>query len=421
MEGQRRSGAPQTRRWMEQRWLVDNIILANGVDFAGQFLTGLGAAAGPEGAADAAEVRRSIRKYADISPAAEAVATRREAKAAAAEAVSDRIAARESYYVAACLWAYAQWPIVETNETNLRYNERKRECFRRYAKLADHRIEEVSIPFKGSSLSGWFHLPVGYTQGRVPAIVSITGMDGYKEKIVSLRDDPWLSRGFAVLAIEGPGQFESAVLGTRVSVPAWAEAGRLIADWMDRRQEVDPGRLGLCGRSFGTFCSTIMVANEPRYRAWAISAPCLEPGFHTIFEEAAPTFKRRFMWMAGYIEETAFDQFRRSLTWEDEVKKIRAPLLCVSGEHDELSPLLHTERLVESIDAPKILVIYQGARHGIWDSPSVSLGPSYQAFMPEWMLARVSGTPMEDERWYIEASGRLVKTPLSVRSRTTMQ
>ena len=38
---------------------------------------------------------------------------------------------------------------------------------------------------------------------------------------------------------------------------------------------------------------------------------CLEPGGHTIFEEASPTFKKRFMYMSGFTDEAEFDEFRK--------------------------------------------------------------------------------------------------------------
>jgi len=97
----------------------------------------------------------------------------------------------------------------------------------------------VGIPFQGKKLPAWFHLPPGYPGGRIPAVVSFQGMDGFKEMGVSLYGDRWLQRGIAVLAVEGPGQYESPVLGIYVTMPAWVEAGPVLMDWMRSRPEVD--------------------------------------------------------------------------------------------------------------------------------------------------------------------------------------
>jgi pimeloyl-ACP methyl ester carboxylesterase len=236
-------------------------------------------------------------------------------------------------------------------------------------------------------------------------------MDGFKEASVSMYGDRWLSRGMAVLTVEGPGQYESAVLGIHVSMPNWVEAGRAMMEWMRARPEVDPARIGVAGQSFGSFFSTIVCANEPRFRACAVTASCLEPGFHTIFEEASPTFKRRFMYMSGYTDEAAFDRFCGTLTWEGHAQKIRVPYLCVQGEADELSPIEHTERLFRTLSCPRQLVVYQNCRHSVGNVASTNLGPAPQTLVADWMQARLAGKESPSERWFVESSGRVVKTP----------
>jgi len=65
------------------------------------------------------------------------------------------------------------------------------------------------------------------------------------------------------------------------------------------------------------------------------------------------------MYMSGFTDEQAFDRFRKTLTWEGHAGKIKVPYLCVAGESDELSPLVHTERLLKTLQCPKRLVVYQ--------------------------------------------------------------
>lgn len=403
--------APVTRRWTEQRWLIDNVIRSVGIDWDQPRSINYNAPCGPEANADFAAIRERVKKYADISPAFETAAKRREAKAKAAEDAGETVTARQNYFIAAVQYAASQWPYDENNEKNLALNQRKRECYLNYAKYADHKVEAAWIPFQGKALPGWLHLPPGYSGGRIPAVVSIPGMDGFKEASVAMYGDRWLSRGIAVLSIEGPGQYESAVHNIHVSMENWAEAATAIMNWMVARPEIDAQRIGVTGQSFGSFFATISASVEPRYRACAITATCLEPGFHTIFEEASPTFKQRFMYMSGFTDEHAFDLFRKTLTWEGRAEKIRAPYLCVAGESDELSPLTHTERLLATLQCPKRLVIYQDSRHSVGNVPAASLGPTPAVLVADWMNARLAGKPFDSERWFVEASGRVVVTP----------
>ena len=402
--------APVTRRWTEQRWLIDNVIRSVGIDWDQPRSINYNAPCGPEANADFAGIRERVKKYADISPAFETAARRREAKAQAAEAAEQWVTARQNYFIAAVQYAAAQWPYDENNDKNLVLNQRKRECYLKYTQYADRKVEAAWIPFQGKALPGWWHLPPGYSGGRIPAVVSIPGMDGFKEASVAMYGDRWLSRGIAVLSVEGPGQYESAVLGIPVSMSNWIAAGRAIMDWMVARPEVDPQRIGVVGQSFGSFFATISCASEPRYRACAVTASCLEPGCHTIFEEASPTFKQRFMYMSGYTDEAAFDEFRKTLTWEGHADSIRVPYLCVAGESDELSPLVHTEKLLTTLQCPKQLVVYQDSRHSVGNVPAASLGPTPAVLVADWMHARLAGKPFVSERWFVEASGRVAVT-----------
>ena len=236
-------------------------------------------------------------------------------------------------------------------------------------------------------------------------------MDGFKEANVALYGDRWLARGVAVLTLEGPGQYESAVNGIPVSVPNWAEAAAAVMNWMAARPELDASRIVVGGSSFGSFFGTLVAAHEPRFKACAVTSACLEPTCHTIFEEASPTFKRRFMYMSGYTDEAKFNEFCKTLTWEGHAEKIRAPYLCVAGEADELSPLAHTERLMQTLQCPKQLVVYQDSRHSVGNVPSAHLGPHPQTLVADWILARLNGKPFTSEKWFVKATGDITRLP----------
>ena len=404
--------SPQMRRWDEQRWVLDNVIQANGVDWDQARTAVLLTSCGPQISADLIELREKVKKFADITPAFESLARRRDAKGRSAEANGERITAREQYYFAAQYWAYAQWALDKADEQNLSCNKRKREAMEKYASFADHHVEYVWIPFRGRELPAVLHLPPGYAGGAVPTIVAIPGMDAYKERQVALYGDPWLTRGYAVLALEGPGYWEAPLLGIYATIPGWEETGREVMKWLLARPEVDADRIGLTGSSFGSLFAAIMMSAEPRFRAGAVSATCFEPGCHTLFEEASPTFKKRFMFMSGYLDETEFDEFSKTISWKGRVNKISSPLLVVGGECDELCPLIHTQQFVDALPGPKQLVIYQGSRHVVGGVPSANLGPAPGTLQADWMAARLDGKSFPSEQWYVDSAGHVERTPL---------
>jgi dienelactone hydrolase len=405
-------GGAMTKRFAEQRWALDNIIRANGVDWDQPRSLYLSAPCGVEANADFAAIRSRVQKMADIGPAFEATAKRREAKAREAEADGNLVTARDNWFMAAIHYGAAEWPYDDSSALHLALHKKKRECYTNYARLADHKVEAVSIPFKGKTIPAWFHLPPNYSGNKVPAVISIPGMDSFKETGVALANDRWLSRGVAVLAIDGPGQYESPLNGLYVSMQNWIDVGPVVVDWLFRYPEIDGAKIGLTGTSFGSFFGTIVAANEPRIAATAVSATCLEPGCHTIFEEASPTFKKRFMWMSDFTDEDKFNEFVNTLTWEGHTEKIRKPYLVVAGEADELSPLEYTERMIGTMTGPRQLVIYADSRHSIGNVPSANLGPFAPTLIADWLVARLNGKPMSSERWFVEATGRVTKTPL---------
>ncbi len=420
---------PRMQRWTEQRWLLDNTIRAVGPEWDQPRLGNYATACGPLVTGDIAALRARIQKHADINPAFEAAARRREAMARSAEADAHPVSARDNYFAAAVFWAASQWPLLANDAHNKANNTRKRECFLAYARLADHTIEAVSLalPGKGkATIRGWLHLPYGHRAGqRVPAVVSIPGMDGFKESNVALLGDRWLSRGIAVLVIDGPGQYEAALEGVWFSVPAWKATGRAAFAWLAARADIDSARIGIVGNSFGSFFATIAAAWEPRYRAIAVSSICLEPGGHTIFEEASPTFKRRFMYMAGVADEAAFEPVRKTITWRGHSKRIAMPYLCVAGERDELCPIIWADRMLATVQGPRQLVVYQESRHTVGNVASAQFGPNPAALVADWMHDRLSegkgdhqterkaARPLTDGRWFVESSGNVVKGPFN--------
>jgi len=404
--------AATTKRFAEQRWALDNIIRANGIDWDQPRSIYLSAPCGVEANADFAAIRARVQKMADIGPAFESTAKRREAKARESEAEGNLVTARDNWYMAAIHYGAAEWPYDDSGKQHVDLHSKKRQCYSNYARLSDRKIEAVSIPFKGKSIPAWFHLPPGYSGGKVPVIIAVPGMDSFKETSVALANDRWMQRGVAVLAIDGPGQYESPLLGVYVSMQNWIDAGPVLVDWLLQRPEIDAQKIGVTGASFGSFFGTILAANEPRIAATAVISTCLEPGCHTIFEEASPTFKKRFMWMSNYTDEPKFNEFVKTLTWEGHVEKIRSPYFVVAGEADELSPLEHTERMIRTMTSPRQLVVYADSRHSVGNVPAANLGPFPPTLIADWLVARLNGKTFKSERWFVEATGRVVKTTL---------
>src|SRR5690606_11455291 len=118
--------------------------------------------------------------------------------------------------VASIYYGVAQWPIDEINERNRKLNAKKLDCYGRYAQRAHHKIERVEIPMGKDIVPAWLHIPVN-AKAPYPLVMMMPGMDTFKEKLVWGYGDKMLERGFAALAIDGPGQGEALVRGQKVT------------------------------------------------------------------------------------------------------------------------------------------------------------------------------------------------------------
>lgn len=403
----------RTKRWREQRWLLDSVIKTIGPEWdQGR----LGSKGGKGGSAGLASFRRAgsrMKVFDDIGPEFAREGERREGIARDFEDQGRLVSAYENYFIASLLYASAQWPYFDINDEDLEWERRMITNYDKFIEHAPHPVERVDIPFQDTALSAFLHLPAKPATGETfPCIFHIGGMDGSKENMVALHGDPALSRGMAVLALDGPGQGETRNRGVTISSDNFADAAETAVQWLADRPEIDGDRIVIRGSSFGTYYGTVAAAGlKDRIKGYCGTGVCQEPGCDTIFNTASPTFKVRFMFMAGYEDEDAFDEFRQEFDLRKCASAITAPYMIVAGDADQLSPIHHTYELFDLIEAPKRLVVYQGANHSVQFASSADLGESPESMVYDWLRDRVDGKPMSSERILVDSRGNMNATP----------
>lgn len=404
----------RARRFREQKWLLDLVISKVGLDWD---LLRMGMATAPvgfEGMGDWSLVSSKAKRFDEISPSFAEIAAGREARAREAEKRGDEVTARESYLVASLYYGIAQWPIDDVTERNLELNAKKIECFSRYAVRAHHKIERVEIAMGNHVIPAWLHYPL-IGKPPYPIVIMVPGMDNFKETLVWGYGDKMIERGLAALTIDGPGQSEALMRGLLVTADNFTDVGRACLSWIDTRSDLDPDRIGVFGRSFGSYAATVLSnAISPRLRGTVVGLACFEPGFHTILEEGSPSFKNRFMFMAGYDDEAAFDQFMLGFDLRTRVGNLKSPLMILGGELDELAPFSYVFEVAKKVPGPVEIVAYQNERHAPGRMPSAQLGPHWYAMMADWLSACVRDRiPVERSRYrYVKSSGEVEERSL---------
>ena len=388
------------KRWREQRWLLDQTIQTRGIDWdqgrTGKILRNCG----PGVQSDLQEATRRIQKFVDIPREFARVAMRRQDLGRETESAGHFVEAREHYYIASVFYTNAMWAIYEDrNPQRISWQEKKRACYDKFIQYAGRPIERVEFPYQGSQVQALLHLPPNFRRGeKVPCVMYIPGMDGVKED-TAMNNDPLLERGIAILAVDGPGQGETRERGIKCTASNYEDVGKLACDYLAKRPEIDAERLGVMGSSMGSYWAPRVVAAEPRFRACAVSGVCVEPGQYAIFNMSSPTFKLNYMYMSGYDDEAAFDEFAKTLTLEGIGAKIRCPYMIVAGEDDEHCDMKFVYGLMQEITAPKLLIVYQGEKHSIKN-------PRARVHLINWLADRLAGKPFKSEKIYVETSGK---------------
>ena len=119
----------------------------------------------------------------------------------------------------------------------------------------------------------------------------------------------------------------------------------------------------------------------------------------------------RFMFMANVSDETAFDEFAKTLTWEGRAEKIHMPFLCIAGGSDELSPIENTWPCSALCQGQ--VVIYEESRHSVGGGvSSATLGPDVTALAANWLAARFAGQAFQSERWWVNNEGSVTKSSI---------
>ena len=400
----------KVKRWAEQRWALDSIIQAVGVEWDQPRLGYTMYPAGPDAIADFRTVGMRVKKFADMHREFAAAARRREIKAENFEKQRRKVSARESYFIAAMLYSAARWPIFENNEKSVDYNTRMVRCYDKFAEYAPHPVERIEVPFggKGKVLPGYLHLPRKPAPGeKFPCVIGIDGMDGSKEIMCSMYGDKFLQRGMANFIYDGPGQGECTISGIHVTETNHMDAALAIWDRLIQHPNIDPERVVVWGISFGSFFALqAAAAIGAKLKGAAVTFVNHEAGLNSIMDMAAPSFKMRFMYMAGYDDEAEFDEFKKKFSVAPLIPKLKCPILIQGGEDDELSPIEFSTELAAKLKVPRKFVVYEGERHAIGGNTASYFGESWFTMLADWCLDRVKGKKAPNERVHINSLGQ---------------
>jgi dipeptidyl aminopeptidase/acylaminoacyl peptidase len=216
--------------------------------------------------------------------------------------------------------------------------------------------ERVELPYQGGVLAGILRKPPGGE--RPPVVVMVMGLDSAKEE-TDAYEQPFLARGMATLAFDGPGQGEAeydfAIRGD------YEVAVKAAIDFIETRRDLDAARVGLWGVSLGGYYAPRAAAFEPRARAcMALGGPFdWAAAWDTLPELTREAFRVRSH------RATAEDarHHAATLSLRGIASKITCPIYIMNGRQDRIVPPADAERLAREVQGPVTLHMIEDGNH----------------------------------------------------------
>jgi predicted amidohydrolase/dienelactone hydrolase len=280
---------------------------------------------------------------------------RYERLAETAEAGQRLVTAGEAWRRAALCWHWGKFVFTDHPQEQRAAHERTVACFRRGAGTLSPPAEPVRIPYAGTTLAAYLRVP----PGRRPVVIMIPGLDSVKEELQATAEH-LLSRGLAVIAIDGPGQGEAEY---ELSIePAYERVTTAVADYLKGRDDIDGDRIGVFGVSLGGYYAARSAAYEPRVRAAvALAGPYR---WDLDWDMLPPQTRTSFQHRSGAGSPAEARERAGMLTLEHAAGRITCPLLVVHGGRDRLVPPYHAERLAREAPGAELLMDPDGS-HGL--------------------------------------------------------
>jgi 2,6-dihydroxypseudooxynicotine hydrolase len=216
--------------------------------------------------------------------------------------------------------------------------------------------ERVEIPYEGKKLYGILRKPVGTE--RPPTMIMAMGLDSAKEE-TDAYEQPFLARGIATLAFDGPGQGEGEY--DFVIRGDYEVVVRAVLDFVGKRNDLDAARVGLWGVSLGGYYAPRSAAFEKRVKACiALAGPYdWAEAWDGLPELTREAFRVRSK--CSSLEDAK--RHAATLSLRGVADKIRCPLYIVTGKRDRIIPWQHAERLAREAGGPVELMIIEDGNH----------------------------------------------------------
>jgi 2,6-dihydroxypseudooxynicotine hydrolase len=285
------------------------------------------------------------------------------------------LSAGDYYYLATLCVQYAQFLWFDDRRTVAQ--ERKAELYRKAAPHLSPPANSVQVVVDDLEMPVFVRMPNG--RGPHPMVVLLGGLESTKEESRQV-EDLLLARGMGTATFDGPGQGE--MFAARKLAGDFERYTSAVIDYLTTRDDVEPARIGVLGRSLGGNYALKSAASDQR-----IAACVCWGGFSDMdyWENETPLTKQSWIYVSrtNSLEE-ARDYVHKALETRPVLHQLTCPTYVLHGMLDEVPPSFLDTVRSHITNAPLTLVVEDEGDHCCHN-----LGPRPRLQMVDWLAEQL--------------------------------
>jgi dienelactone hydrolase len=266
--------------------------------------------------------------------------------------------------------------------------------FTKTIELLDPNCEQVSFPYRGSTVSGLMTRAANTRDPCPPCMVFCNGLDSSKEMIYLAGIGRALNlRGICVLIVDQPGTGDALRLRNLPAVVESEQWAGPAVDYLQSRSDVDPERIGMMGWSLGGYYSPRAAAFEKRFKlcvAWGANhnwGEMQRKRLQNSGKNPVPHYWEHVMWVWGKSNLEDYMAFVPRITREGVIDKITVPLLITHGANDRQIPVEYAHQSFREASGTKdkTLRIFDAADSSVEHCNVDNLEPA-RSYISDWIV-----------------------------------
>lgn len=230
------------------------------------------------------------------------------------------------------------------------------ECYSKWAALSDPPVERVEIPFEGYTMQAWYMPPKVKRAAKSPAFIYFGAEAAGGEIMIVTGPPEACERGIGALLVDGPGQGTTLRHKKVYGRPDVEKPVAAMLDYLEKRPDVDPNRLGVFGSDMGGYTSVRAAAFDKRIKACGNITACYDL-WTDLYEYGKENHRAALEAFLGTHDPDEVRKRLSAFTLKGVAEKVTCPVFISHAEETSVYPVEPAFRVYREVKGPKTLHI----------------------------------------------------------------